>query len=307
MRGKIIIVALATILTAALCHLGRSAIGDGGPGLSYDGSGGGRCERVVSMAPSITETLFALGLGDRVVGVTDYCDYPPEVSRVRKVGGYYDPNFEAMVYMKPDLVVILPEHETVRASMSGLGVETLEVSHRTVDDILASIDTLGKTCGAEDRAREMIEDLAERLERIDKKTRGLSRPRVLISVGRNMGSGKIEDIYVSGRTSIYNYLLPHAGGRNAYTKKGIEFPKISTEGLIRLDPDIIIDIVPDLEDMGYTKQDVIGQWSSAGDVAAVRDGRVYVFTDMHAVRPGPRFILTVEDLARAIHPEADWD
>jgi iron complex transport system substrate-binding protein len=262
-------------------------------------------ERIVSLAPSITEILFALGLGDRVVGVTRYCDYPPEALSREQVGGYYDPNYEAIVGLRPDLVVLLPEHAEAREHLARLGVRTLAVDHRSVQGILASITAIGEVGGAEQQAGEIVADIEVRMIQVRRSVEVLPSPRVLICVGRNMGSGSLEDVCVAGNDGFYSEMLKLAGGVNAYSGR-MAFPMVSTEGILRMNPEVIIDMVPDLEAGGWSERTIVDEWDTLSGVDAVRHGRVHVFNDDFVVIPGPRFVRVVEKIARTIHPEANW-
>ncbi|NQT40991.1 MAG: ABC transporter substrate-binding protein, partial [Planctomycetes bacterium] len=128
------------------------------------------CRRIVSMAPSVTETLFALGLGDRVVGVTRYCKYPPEADEKDEVGGHFDPNFEAIVALRPDLVILLVEQEESRQALNSLGIATLVVRHKDIEGVLESISTIGRVCGAEETAGQLLADIAGRMEKIRRRS-----------------------------------------------------------------------------------------------------------------------------------------
>jgi iron complex transport system substrate-binding protein len=262
--------------------------------------------RIVSLAPSITEVLFALSLGDRVVGVTRFCDHPPEARRRAKVGGYYDPSYEAIVGLRADLVVLLPEHEGPRAYLAELGIETLAVGNTTTAGILDAIAAVGSRCGAEAEAGRIVADIRARLARVAERTRGLPKARVLVSVGRAMGSGSLKDVYVAGEGTLYDEAISLAGGENACRGGGAKYPKLSAEGVLLIDPDVIVDIVADLKAEGSTEDAVLADWRSVPGARAVKEGRVHLISEVYAVRPGPRFILLVEDLARTLHPEADW-
>ena len=124
-------------------------------------------KRIISMSPSITETLYALDLGERVVGVTRFCTYPPETKEKMKVGGYIDLNYEAITVLQPDLVILLPEHEKVRNYLTELGIRFQVVHNRTVSEILATIITIGTICGAEKRAKETGEPMYVRKFGVD--------------------------------------------------------------------------------------------------------------------------------------------
>ena len=128
------------------------------------------------------------------------------------------------------------------------------------------------------------------------------RPRVLVCVGRNMGSATIDEVYVAGRGGFYDEMITLAGGTNAY-QDNLAFPLITGEGLLRLEPEIIIDMVADLPEKGLSEAAVLKQWDSLADLQAVRDKRVFLFTEDFVVIPGPRFIQILEKMAAVIHPE----
>jgi iron complex transport system substrate-binding protein len=262
--------------------------------------------RIVSLAPSITETLFELGLMDRVAGVTRYCDYPPEALAKTKIGGYYDPNYEAIVALKPDLIIMLTEHEDPKQHLAKLGFDILAVDHRDIQGILRSIETIGTACGVEPKAESIVKDIRERMEYVRRKTAKLRSPRVMVSIGRNMGSGTLEDVYISGKDGFYDEMIRLAGGVNAY-EGSVAFPAISNEGIIRMNPEVIIDMVPDLEEQGWDVNRIYKEWNEAYPVDAVRNDRVYVFSEDYVVVPGPRFILLLEKMGRVMYPEVNWN
>jgi iron complex transport system substrate-binding protein len=267
----------------------------------------GQPQRIVSMAPSITETLFALGLGDRVVGVTRYCSYPDEAKSKACIGGYLDPNFEAIVLLKPDLVVLLVENEQSMPALRKLRLRTLAVCHQTVEGILASIDQLGRSCGRQQQAQQILADIRSRLDRVHRKTAGLKRPKVLFAVERTLGAGHLEDVYVAGANGFFDRIVTLAGGRNACPDCTANFPVVSTEGILRMNPEVILDMVSGLAGRRADPATIRRDWQQLDQVDAVANGRVHVIQADYAFVPGPRFILLVEDLARLIHPEVDWD
>ncbi|MCK5087290.1 MAG: ABC transporter substrate-binding protein [Melioribacteraceae bacterium] len=264
-------------------------------------------ERIISLSPSTTETIFALGLGSKLVGVTQFCNYPPEAKEIKNVGGYFDPNYEAITMLQPDLVIILPEHESVKQYLSELGINYLVVNNKTIADILSTIETIGKVCNAEIKAGQLLQDINSRINNIKEKTKDLGLPRVLISVGRTIGEETLKEVYIVGQNTYYNELINFAGGENAFQNDRIEYPMLSAEGIILINPEIIIDLIADLESSGLTESKVKEEWESVGSVEAVKNNRLYVFTKGYIVIPGPRFILLLEDLARVIHPEIEWN
>lgn len=256
--------------------------------------------RIASLAPSTTETLFALGLGDRIVGVCEYCKYPPEALTKPKLGGYYTPNYEALLEARPDLVVILPEHDAIRERILDLGVEVLDVDHRSVKGILDSITVIGEACGVPEQAASLLADLEGRVEKVKSRMQGRPRPRVLVSIGRAMNEGGARRITTCGRGGYYDDLIEMAGGVNAY-EGTIPFPALSPEGVLALDPDVIVEMMPDLVEKGGSRQSILRDWAT---LPGLEHLRVRLIAKPYAVVPGPRFILLLEDLAEAIHPEA---
>jgi iron complex transport system substrate-binding protein len=265
------------------------------------------CSRIISLAPSVTETLFALGLGQQVVGVTRYCEFPAEVTELPSVGGYFDPNYEQMITLQPTLVVLLPGHAEHRQRLADLKFETLEANQESVPEILKSVESLGAACGVRPRGRELVAELRARQRKIEELTLGLPRPGVLIVVDREMGTGRIRDLYVAGRSTFYDDLLSTAGGSNVYDGKLIQYPTLSLEGLLRVNPQVIIEIIPQLAERGLTVDEIRKDWESVPSLNAVREERIFVLAESYAAVPGPRYVLLLEAMARAIHPDADWE
>jgi iron complex transport system substrate-binding protein len=256
------------------------------------------------MAPSTTETLFALGLGDRVVGVTRYCDYPPEVAGIAKVGGYVDPSYEAIVSLRPDLVILLSSHRQAREELAKLGIDTLTVPHTGVGDVHEAIRLIGQACGAEEQADTLLRELAGRSQAVRRAVEGKNRPAVLLCIGRDTTSGQLSAIDIAGREDFYDAIITTAGGTNACQDEQVPYPHLSGEGIIRLDPDIIVDLVSRINPGQKTSQQIKEQWSPLQTVTAVREGRVFVIVGQHALRPGPRYVEFLEQLARLLHPDA---
>jgi len=263
-------------------------------------------QRIISLAPSITEALFALGLGDRVVGVTRFCEYPPEAQSRAIVGGFVDPNYEAIVTLKPDLVVVLAIHDEARTKLAGLRIPVLAVDHRTLGGILDSFVLIADRCGARDRGVALAADRQRRMDAVERKTRGLPRPRVLISSAREFGVGRIESVYAAGRGQWYDELLRIAGGENAYPDDGIAFPEISPEGLMRINPEVIIELAPAVEIGKYTEAEILAEWNSVPGLRAAKENRIHLLSGSYVAIPGPRFVEVLEDFARILHPELDW-
>jgi iron complex transport system substrate-binding protein len=257
------------------------------------------------LAPSITEVLFALDLGDRVAGVTQFCNYPPEANIKPRVGGYYDLNYEAVAALDPDLIVLLPEHTEARGHFTAQGYRILTVNHQTIESILESIRTVGRMCQAGDKAEQLIRDARQRMTVVRQKTSDVRPVRVMLAVGRDVSSGRIEDVCIAGTGGFYEEMIDLAGGENVFQGNAL-YPTVAGEGIVSMNPEVIIDMTGDLTGYSLDSAAVARQWDAFPEVTAVRDGRVYVLDEDYMTIPGPRFVLVIERLARALHPEVDW-
>lgn len=270
--------------------------------------------RIVSTAPSITETLFALGLDDAVVAVSDYCKYPERAKELPKIGSLYDYNVEKIVELEPDFVVVLKENEILPPRLKKLGIDVVQVDHTSLEGVFESFESLGARCeekahGARERGAAMRREQESRIEATRAKTATLSKPRVLVSIYRELGLGKISEAYIAGNNPFFNSALEIAGGVNVARDLPGVAPTTNAEGIISLNPDVVLDLSTDgvertAEERARDGAARAADWDSLGtEVAAVRDGRIYQIFDDYATVPGPRAILFIEDLARLLHPE----
>ncbi len=260
--------------------------------------------RVVSLAPSITEVLFALGQGDRVVGVTDHCRYPAEAAEKPRVGGFLDANAERVVALEPDLVLYPPNSGDLGEQLRNAGIRCELVSQFTIDEVFQSIARIGELCGTSAEAQGLTAELQERLARVAERTHGKSRPRVLVCVGRDYSRPVLDAVYVAGRGSFYGELVERAGGRNACEVGGFAYPTLSAEGLMEVNPDVILEVPPAETSSRLDPEFLRKAWETLPDLEAVKHGRIYYLDGDYVGIPGPRLVRIVEDMAARIHPEA---
>ena len=260
------------------------------PAIAQDGP-----RRIVSLAPSVTEVLFEAGAGPRVVGVTSYCRFPREALSLPKIGGYLTPSYEALVALRPDLVVTLAEHADVEPRIRALGFPILRVDHRSLDGIVRSIEQVGERCGLTTRARPAADALRQTLAAAKRLVAG-TRPHVLICFGR---ADDFRRLTAAAPGTIHDDLITQAGGVNVLTSDAIAYPTLSAEGVMRLNPDVIIEFSSGSADATALRR----QWSRLDSVRAVRNRRVYVFTGEFLSVPGPRFVQFATTIAQAIRGE----
>lgn len=260
--------------------------------------------RIISMSPSVTETVYLLGLGSKLVGVTRYCDYPEAAKELPKVGGYVDPNYEVIVALRPDLVILLTSHDAAARELKQLGIATLTTPHRTVEDVHEMIRLIGEACGAQEEAAAVLGTLEKRTESVRETVKDRPRPRVLVCIGRETESGRLAGMYVAANDGFYDKIVEMAGGVVACRNGSVPYPQVSVEGVIQLNPDVIVDLVSRIEPDGRSIEELARHWDQLRVVKAVRNGEVHVVAGDHALRPGPRYIQFLEELARLLHPEA---
>lgn len=257
--------------------------------------------RIVSTAPSFTETVYAIGAGDRVVGVSVHCHFPKEVETVAKVGTYIRPNVEAIVRLKPDLVLVHKEQPEVAAQLKRLGLSTLALTNTSLDDTFTSIREVGAALGMTAQAARLEQSIKGRLETLRRTTSGQPPKTLLFVVGRT--PGRLEGLVAVGKGSFLNELIAIAGGRNAFADSLVTYPRIAVETVLRIDPDVIVDMGDMADTVGVTeahKQDVVKLWRRQADLKAVRSGRVYAVAADIFVVPGPRIAEAAEAFARML-------
>ena len=253
-------------------------------------------ERVISFVPSATEILYELGLGDRVVGVTQFCNYPPDAARKEKVGSHTDPNYEAILRLKPDLMVILKEERELVPFLDKYGIRYVTIGSDSVEEIIESVRLVAAACGVGEGGDSLAQILHNKLDTQLVATNNNNKPKVLLCVSRdNVGSGTVNKCFVAGATSFYNQLIESAGGVNALKDVPQAYPSISAESVVRLDPDIIIDISSS-HIISNQQEAACGDWDVFKSVAAVKTKNVRCLSGDYLTIPGPRFVLILDDL-----------
>jgi iron complex transport system substrate-binding protein len=249
--------------------------------------------RIVSLAPSVTETLFAVGAGEGVVGVSELSDFPPQARRVDRVGSYLKPNVEAVVAHRPDVVIAVPSPGNREAveSLAELGLQVVVVEEGpTLDDVYASIEKIAAEARRPVAGRELVARLREQVGAVRRRVAPLRRVRVLMVVGEN-------PLIAVGDQNLLDELLRFAGAENVAAGLG-RWPRLSVEFLVRSSPEVIID-----SSMGNEAGGAGSFYQDLGLEAAGK-GRVHAIRIDEVLRPGPRVGEGLERLARLIHPEA---
>jgi iron complex transport system substrate-binding protein len=253
--------------------------------------------RIVSLAPNLTEMLFALGLGERVAGITDYCDWPPEVAAKPRIGGVINPSLETIVALAADLVFATADGnrpEDVNR-LAALGVAVYTIDTRSVGDVLGSLVTIGELTGRADKAREIASGLDRRREAVRARVARLAPVTVFVAIDR-------APLISAGDGTFVGELLTLAGGRNIAGASPVKYPVFSLEQLLADDPEVILDAA----DPGpVTAPELLARWRALPGTAALRamrTGRMISVGQGSFFRPGPRIIDSLEKLAAILHP-----
>jgi iron complex transport system substrate-binding protein len=248
-------------------------------------------ERVVSLAPANTEIVAALGIEERLVGVTTYDDYPPSVADIPKVGDFVTPNMEAIAAADPDLVLATSGVQAdVVEQLEGTGAAVLVIDPQTLDGVYAAIEIVGAATGESGAAQDLVDEMKDTASEVEQAVAGEPVPRVFIEIGQN-------PLFTAGADTLIGDLVVRAGGENVVAESG--YVAYSSEQLISADPEVYLATLGSMSD----PEDVETRAGYDG-ISAVKAGRVFVLDDNLVTRPGPRAVEGLEQIAQAIHPAA---
>ena len=251
--------------------------------------------RIVSLAPSVTEMLFALGLDQEIVGVTEFCDFPAAATSKAKVG-YSNPNIEVLVALQPDLVLAPNEflRADVLAKLEQLKIPTFILEAKRLEDIPLHIQTLGRIVERSPEASAVAQAMRQRMAEITSKVESLAAKRVLYVLNS-------QPLITVGPGSFIHQMIGLAGGINVAAQAGAPYPRLSMETVLKEDPEVLVFPVGTVESIPHNEQQQWQRWTS---LSAIKNQRIHEVSSNLLNRPGPRIVEGLEQLARAIHPEA---
>jgi len=253
-------------------------------------------QRIVSHVPSITETLFALGLGDRVVGVSDYCDYPEEAKLKPSVGNYYNPSIEPIVALEPDLVLTDGHSESIKG-LEALGITFFVIDPKDIDGILEDIELLGKITGVQKKARALVSEMNGRFAQIASQVEGAPEVRVFYV----FDATDLNNPWTAGPGSFVDALITMAGGENIAAQAPGAWVQFSIEQLVSSDPEIIM--IDTIHGTAIVSEEELRAHPAWREITAVKQGRIYTVDGDLVNRSGPRIVEGLEEIAKIIHPE----
>ena len=258
--------------------------------------------RIVSMAPNLTEILFALGLDDKVVGVTQDSDYPPAALAKPRVGTFWQPNIEAVIATKPNLVVTLAfeQQRELARRLKRIGYDCLGVNIEKIDDLFSAIAAIGDAAAANEQAQELSGRIKTQMHRFQEATAGLPKVKVLWVVQR-------EPLRIAPRDTFINEMIELAGGENAVGPTLRNYPPIGAEQVIAAGPEVIIEPVMVQGSPDGQRRQAFAYWQKFTNVPAVVNKRIYVIDGDVVSRLGPRLPVGIEIIAKCLRPELFGD
>jgi iron complex transport system substrate-binding protein len=252
-------------------------------------------QRIVSLIPSVTEMLFAIGVGPRVIGVSNFDQYPPEVHTRTKVGGLIDPDIERILSLKPDLIIVYGTQTELREQMQRAGVPIYLYEHAGLPDITSTMRALGRRVGSEAAATALANRIDADIAEVRRRVAGRPRPRTLLVFGRD--SETLRGIYASGGLGFLHDMLEAAGAVNVFADVKRQSVQATSELVLARAPEVILEI----RERGRPN---LRAWEALGSIPAVRAHRIYLLTGDDMVNPGSRVAQAVRRLAEALHADA---
>jgi iron complex transport system substrate-binding protein len=256
-------------------------------------------QRIISLIPSTTEMLFAMGAGPRVIGVGNFDRYPPEALTRTKVGGLIDPDVERIISLKPDLVVVYGTQNDLRTQLERAKIPMFLYQHAGLPDITTTIRELGARVGSMKESNALADRIEAEIADVRKRVAGRPRPRTLLVFGRDAET--LRGIYASGAVGFLHDMLEAAGGTNVFNDVNRQSIQTTSELAVARAPDVIVEVGIDT---ASTSGRNLRAWDSLGSIPAVRNKRIYQLRGDGMMNPGPRISASVRRVAEVLHPDA---
>ncbi len=258
----------------------------------------GRSVRIVSLAPNLTEILFALDLGDKIVAVCDDSDYPPKAKKLKKIGSFFKPSTEAVISCEPDLVITLwfPEQKAVAESLQRLDYNVVTVELQEMRQLAPAIEKISRAAGAEEAGERLNKQINIQLEQINREYRTTQKPKVLWVL-------QSEPIRVAGTKTFINEIIEMAGGQNSVGPTLQQYPQLGTETLLTCNAEVIIHSAMSKSNLAKEQKAAEHFWVKFPDLPAVKNNRIYVIDADTILRLGPRLPQGIKKVAELLHSQ----
>jgi len=265
----------------------------------------GAPQRIVSIAPNAAETIAALGAADQIVGVSDFCVFPKELTTLPHVGGIMNPDLERIATLDPDLIVLRGRLPSVESLCQHLGIDVYHDRTESYDDIFAGIERLGARLGRNEAAEALIGRMRGEIAEIRRRLADVEPLRVLLIVNRD--SDAIRNVVTFGGGTFVDEVIRLAGGVNVFAESPVPYPQVTMEQIIAAQPEVIIEAIEESRMTDALRSKMLFQWSRLSALPAVRDDRIYIITEDYLLIPSPRVVDSIRLLARTLHGEVAGD
>jgi iron complex transport system substrate-binding protein len=257
--------------------------------------------RVVSAIPAVTEMIFAMGDGDRLVGVSSYDAFPPEVARITKIGGLLDPNVERILVLKPDLVILYATQIELKQRLDRVRIPYYSYEHRNLSDVITTVRAIGARLGSPAHGEALASSMERAIAEVRHAVAGAPRPRTLLVFEREAAS--LAGIYASGGYGFLHDILEVAGGTDVFADIKQQSVQATTEMILGRRPEVIIELRYGdiLKKLDIAKD--VAAWNTLAALPAVKNHRVHVLVGDQFVVPGPRMVDALRQLEMALHPD----
>lgn len=257
-----------------------------------------KTQRIVTLAPNLTEIVFALGLGEKIVAVSSDSDYPPDAKNKQTIGSFWQPDIEAVIVAKPDLVITLwfEQQRNVADSLKRLGIDTLTLKITNIRQLLEAVHQIGSAAGCRQNAKQLAQTLQNQINDLKIKCNSQSKPKVLWVIQTN-------PLRVAGRNTFKNEIIEIAGGKNAIGPTIQQYPQIDTEQLLLCQADVIIQSAMDKKDIALQQKAAHTYWAKKTNLPAVINNKIFVVDSDTVQRLGPRLPDGIKTIAALLHPE----
>lgn len=291
-KGGLASLGLLVFVVLGVCLPPAARAGEGGAGPA---------RRIVSLGPNITESVFALGLGDRLVGVSSFSTYPLQARSLPQLGGYLNPNLERLRVLRPDLVLVQYEPEKVARFCQKQGIRLVRVRMDSLSTIYEGLTVLGRALGVPERAGRLCATIQEELTGVAASVSAYPRQRVFVCLGR--APDTLSGLFTAGGSSFLTEVMKIAGGDNIFADVNQPYPQVSKESLVKRAPEVILELRPGEQIDADRARRIKADWQALRGLPAVDAGRVHLLTQDYLLIPGPRVGAVARLLAQTLHPE----
>ena len=260
--------------------------------------------RIITIAPNSAEILCALGVSERIVGVSKFCVYPPELKSRPRVGGLFDPDLEMIAALRPDLVVLRGNNPEVERLCQSLSIRVYHDPTEKLDDVKRCIKALGDIVGQPAEADGLIQAFQGHLDAIRGRVRDRPRPRVLLVVSRN--PEQIANVLTAGKSTFLDEMITIAGGENVFGHLEMPYPQVGAETILAQQPEAILELMPERSLTPAQRKELAGQWAAVGSMPAVKNDAIHFLTKEdaeNALIPSPRYVEIIDRVSHLLHPE----